>query len=86
MLREGSIVINYARTYMVTLFKKINLRTATYNSDSCSQVHSAILLDAFKNNYTHKSCEEVCCDQNPKLLERLTLVHLFLCSCEQIIQ
>lgn len=63
MLREGSIVINYARTYMVTLFKKINLRTATYNSDSCSQVHSAILLDAFKNNYTHKS--------SPKLLNQV---------------
>lgn len=37
---------------MVTPFKKTNLRTATYNSDPYSQMHTAILLDAFKNNDT----------------------------------
>ena len=28
----------------------------------------------------------LCYDQNPEHLERLTLVHLFLCSCVQVTQ
>lgn len=35
---------------MVTPYKNTNFRTATYNSDSHSQMHIAIIWGAFKNN------------------------------------
>lgn len=37
---------------MVTAFKKTSLRPATYNSDPCSQMHAAVLLDVFKTSDT----------------------------------
>lgn len=36
--------------HMVTPYKNTNFRTATYNSDSHSQMHIAIIWGAFKNN------------------------------------